>query len=206
MSIIKTRMYTLDDFEALLTIQKEAFPPPFPEELWWSKDQITAHMNTFAEGAIIAELDGVIVGSATSTLIHYTGKPHTWEEVADQGYMTNSFDPNGDSLYGIDLCVRPSYRSKGIATALYEARKALVRQNGYKRFLAGCRIPNYHQYADELDVQTYIQAVQAGEVKDLVLTFMIKQGLTPLKALPNYIDDEESRHYAVLVEWKNDQL
>ncbi|WP_062051457.1 GNAT family N-acetyltransferase [Bacillus sp. JCM 19034] len=206
MEKLTIRPYTQEDFEQLLDVQKEAFPPPFPEELWWSKDQIASHIDTFPEGAILAEIDGTVVGSATSTLIRFNGEPHTWEEIADNGYIVNSFQSNGDSLYGIDVCVRPSYRGKGIAKALYEARKELVRTNGYKRFLAGCRIPNYYQYANEFDVQSYIKAVEAGEISDLVLTFMLKQGLTPIQALPNYLIDEESLHYGVLVEWKNDQI
>jgi hypothetical protein len=57
----------------------------------------------------------------------------------------------------------------------------------------------------ELDVETYVKAVQQGDIKDLVLTFMLKQGLTPLQVLPNYLKDDKSLNYAVLVEWKNDK-
>ncbi|GAE26835.1 hypothetical protein JCM9140_2939 [Halalkalibacter wakoensis JCM 9140] len=206
MSTVRVRPYTLADFNGLLDIQKEAFPPPFPEDLWWSRDQIEAHVMTFPEGALLAEENDVAVGSATSLLVTYDGKPHTWEEVADDGFIKRSHDPNGDSLYGIDLCVRPSYRGKGIAGALYEARKETVRKLGLKRFIAGCRIPNYHEYADKLTADQYVEAVQKGEIKDLVLTFMLKQGLRPLQVMPNYLEDEESLDYAILVEWRNDQL
>ncbi|KGA95717.1 N-acetyltransferase [Alkalihalobacillus alcalophilus ATCC 27647 = CGMCC 1.3604] len=202
MSGVIIRRYTLEDFPALLEVQKEAFPPPFPEDLWWNKDQIQAHVTTFPEGALLAEIDGVVVGSATSLLKQYDGKPHTWEEVADSGYIQASHHTNGDSLYGIDVCVRPSYRGIGVARALYQARKETVLQLGLKRFLAGCRIPNYHEYAKEIDVQTYVNKVKNGDIRDLVLTFMLKQGLQPLQILPNYLDDEESCHYGVLVEWQ----
>ncbi len=206
MSEVKIRRYTLEDYDQLLDVQKEAFPPPFPEELWWSKEQIASHVETFPEGALLAEIDGVVVGSATSLIIQYDGKPHTWDEVADHGFIKQSHQQKGDSLYGIDVCVRPSYRGKGIAQALYQARKDIVRELGLTRFLAGCRIPNYHEHADKLDAEAYMRAVEKGEIKDLVLTFMIKQGLKPLQVLPNYLDDEESLDYAVLVEWKNDRL
>ncbi|MDT8861898.1 GNAT family N-acetyltransferase [Alkalihalobacillus sp. MEB130] len=206
MSKVNVRPYKMTDFESLLDVQKEAFPPPFPEDLWWNREQIEAHVTTFPEGALLAEIDGVVVGSATSLLIAFDGKPHTWEEVADDGYIRKSHNPNGDSLYGIDLCVRPSYRGKGIAGALYEARKDTVRQLGLKRFIAGCRIPNYHEHADRLDAESYVKAVEKGEIKDLVLTFMLKQGLHPLQVMPNYLEDDESLDYAVLVEWRNDQL
>ncbi|WP_100405776.1 GNAT family N-acetyltransferase [Bacillus solitudinis] len=196
------RPYTIDDFEGLLDVQKEAFPPPFPEELWWSREQIQAHFETFPEGALLAEDDGIIVGSATSLLIAFNGESHTWEEVADRGYIRNSHNSNGESLYGIDVCVRPSYRGQGVAKALYEARKETVKQLGLKRFLAGCRIPNFHEYAHKMNVEDYIEAVTRGSIHDLVLSFMLKRGLTVVQPLPNYLADEESLNYAVLVEWR----
>lgn len=30
------RNYREEDFAELIRIQKECFPPPFPEELWWN--------------------------------------------------------------------------------------------------------------------------------------------------------------------------
>lgn len=198
------RSYTADDYEELLAVQREAFPPPFPEELWWKREQIEAHVELYPEGAMVAVCDGVIAGSATSLLVRFTGKPHTWADVADNGYIRRSHDPSGDSLYGIDLCVRPSYRSRGVAAALYEARKELVVRSGLQRFLAGCRIPGYHRYADRMSAEQYVSLVAAGELKDMVLSFMIRQGLKPIQVLDDYLEDEESLNKAVLVEWKNE--
>ncbi|SFJ46926.1 GNAT family N-acetyltransferase [Thermoflavimicrobium dichotomicum] len=203
---VRVRTYTLADYPGLLQVQREAFPPPFPEELLWSKEQIRSHIETFPEGAMVAEIDGEIVGSATSLIIQYTGEPHTWAEVADHGFIRNSHQPDGDSLYGIDLCVRPSFRGRGVARALYEARKALVRRLGLKRFLAGCRIPGYHQVHEQYSAEEYVEKVKNGELNDLVLTFMIKQGMRPLQVLPEYLEDEESLNFAVLVEWQNPDL
>lgn len=203
---VNIRPYTLDDYEQLLDVQREAFPPPFPEELWWSREQIASHVRAFPQGAMAADVNGTIVGSATSLIVRYDGKPHTWEQVADRGYIAASHVPDGDSLYGIDVCVRPSARGLGIAGRLYEARKELVVRLGLQRFLAGCRIPGYHQHADRLSAEQYMMAVARGELKDQVLSFMLKQGLTPLEALADYLEDEESLNYAVLVEWSNPRM
>ncbi|SEM90174.1 GNAT family N-acetyltransferase [Lihuaxuella thermophila] len=200
---IRVRPYTLDDFEALLTVQREAFPPPFPEELLWNREQIAAHVEVFPEGAMVAEVDGIIAGSATSLIVRFTGEPHTWAEVADDGYIRRSHQPDGDSLYGIDLCVRPSFRGHGVAQALYEARKNLVRSLGLKRLIAGCRIPGFHRYAGSMTAEEYVQKVVQGELKDLVLSFMVKQGLKPVQVMDDYLEDEESMNKAVLVEWLN---
>lgn len=200
---VTVRPYTLKDFDGLIDIQREAFPPPFPEGLWWNREQIAAHIDNFPEGAMLAEWNGKIVGSATSLIIHYDGSPHTWAEVADEGYIGGSHDPDGDSLYGIDVCVRPSFRGKGIAKALYAARKKLVMRLGLKRFVAGCRIPGFHRYAHDMNADEYVRRVTNEEIYDMVLSFMIKQGLTPLQILDHYVEDEESLNKAVLVEWRN---
>ncbi|KYG29292.1 GNAT family N-acetyltransferase [Alkalihalobacillus trypoxylicola] len=202
MNHLSVRPYTITDYPGLLALQKEAFPPPFPEELWWKKTQIQAHIDSFPEGALAAELNGIIVGSATSLLTTYTGQPHTWDEISDNGYIKASHEIQGDSLYGIDVCVHPRYRGLGIAQALYDARKRLVTQQKLKRFIAGCRIPNYHIYQKQMTVEQYIERVVHFEIKDDVLSFMLKQGLQPLQILPNYLEDEESCHYGILVEWK----
>lgn len=206
MATIHIRPYTLADFDALLDVQREAFPPPFPEELWWSREQITAHMETFPAGAMLAEVDGVVVGSATSLIVKHRHEPHTWAEVADDGYIRTSHQPDGDSLYGIDICVKPSWRGRGIAQRLYEARKELVVQLGLKRYLAGCRIPGYHRVAAQMAAAQYVEAVTAGKLQDTVLSFMLKQGLHPVGILDDYLDDEESLNKAVLVEWVNPRL
>ncbi len=201
MKDIIIRPYTLDDYNGLLSVQKEAFPAPFPEDLWWSKEQIQAHVQTFPGGALLAVIDGTIIGSATSLLITYKRKAHTWAEVADHGYIRGSHDPAGDSLYGIDVCVHPRYRGAGVATALYAARKQFVLRHGLTRFIAGCRIPGFQRYEAEMSVETYVNKVSAGKLYDQVLSFMLRQGLQPLHILPNYLEDEESCHFGILVEW-----
>ncbi len=59
------RPYTVADFDQLLRIQVECFPPPYPQEQLWCSGQIASHEWYFPEGALAAELDGEVVGSAT---------------------------------------------------------------------------------------------------------------------------------------------
>ncbi|MEW6660929.1 MAG: GNAT family N-acetyltransferase [Bacillota bacterium] len=203
---IVVRQYTMDDFEGLIELQRESFPPPFPPELWWKREQIAAHLETFPAGAMVAELHGRMAGSATSLIIKYDGQPHTWEEASDNGYIKGSHQPDGDSLYGIDICVSPRFRGKGVAKALYDARKELVTRLGLKRFLAGARIPGFHHYASRMAVEDYVNLVVKGELHDPVLTFMLKQDLHPVQIIEGYLEDAESLNTGVLVEWLNPKL
>ena len=52
------RPYTLGDMEGMIAIQRASFPPPFPPELWWQKEQLLEHITRFPEGALCAEVNG----------------------------------------------------------------------------------------------------------------------------------------------------
>lgn len=204
---ISVRPYTIADVPQLVRIQSECFPPPFPEELLWQPQQIASHIVHFPEGALCACLGDELVGSATSTRLHFSPEhpDHSWAEVADEGWI-RTCDPTGDTLYGIDIAVRPSMRGHGVARALYQARFALVRRLGLVRFLAGSRLSGYHHYR-YLTPEAYASEVVAGVLRDPVITPQLKAGLRPLQPLHvvhDYLTDADSSDCALLMEWLPD--
>lgn len=198
------RNYSEQDFAELIQIQAESFPPPFPSELWWNREQLTNHVTLFPEGAICVEVEGVLAGSMTGLLVKFdpAHPEHKWEEITDNGYIRNH-DTQGDTLYIVDICIRPSHRKLGLGQLMMQAMYELVVQRGLQRLLGGGRMPGYGRYASEWTPQEYVERVVAGEVKDPVLTFLMRCGRTPVQVVPNYLEDEESRNYATLMEWKN---
>lgn len=195
------RPYTLEDLPGLLRIQAECFPPPFPPELWWRKEQIAAHVDRFAPGALCVDQDGDLLASATALIIPFDPDhpQHTWAEVADGGFL-GTHRPEGDTLYGIDMAVRPAYRGRGVARLLYQARFALVRRLGLRRFLAGSRLAGWHRHP-HLSHEAYAAEVVAGRLTDPVITPQLRAGLHPLALVHGYIEDVESGHAALLMEW-----
>jgi ribosomal protein S18 acetylase RimI-like enzyme len=105
------RNYEEKDFPGLIRVQQESFPPPFPPELLWNEQQLYNHITLFPEGALCMEIDGVIVGSMTALLVNFDLKhsEHTWDEITDSGYIGNH-NPKGNTLYVVDIGVRPAYR------------------------------------------------------------------------------------------------
>ncbi|RUL54798.1 GNAT family N-acetyltransferase [Lysinibacillus antri] len=198
------RNYTKEDFDALIAIQAECFPPPFPSELWWNKEQLTNHVNLFQEGAICIEIAGQVVSSLTGVCTQFdpSHPNHTWAEATDDGYITNH-DPNGNTLYIVDISVRPAYRSLGLGKIMMQAMYHVVIENGLERLLGGGRIPGYHKKADTLSAHEYIDAVVRGDLYDPVVSFLLRCGRKPIAIVENYLDDEESLNYGVLMEWKN---
>ena len=198
------RNYLREDFDELIQIQKESFPPPFPAELWWSKEQLENHVRLFPEGALCIEVNGELAGSITGLIVNFDpDQPeHTWEEITDDGFIRNH-DPNGNTLYIVDICIRPAFRKMALGKLLMQSMYEVVIHKKLVRLLGGGRMPGYHKQADNLSAEAYLEQVVSGKIKDPVITFLLSVGRMPIGVIPNYLEDEESLSYAVLMEWKN---
>ncbi|MGZ9584544.1 GNAT family N-acetyltransferase [Paenibacillus marinisediminis] len=202
--LITIRSYNENDIDALIDIQRECFPPPFPEELWWNEAQIRNHVRLFPDGALCVEFDGTLIGSMTGLLMKSEG--HTvhlpWAEVTDNGYIgTHRVD--GDTLYVVDISVRPQYRACGIGRILMQAMYQVVVHHRLTRLLGGGRMPGYYKVNDRMTPEQYVSAVLKGELRDPVITFLLRCGRTPVEVIHNYLDDEESCNCGLLMEWRN---
>ncbi|WP_434401973.1 GNAT family N-acetyltransferase [Planococcus sp. 11815] len=198
------RTYTEEDFSGLIEVQRESFPPPFPPDLLWNERQLGNHIAFYPEGAICVEIDGEIAGSMTGMLTKFDpNRPlHTWEQVTDSGSI-GTHDPDGESLYVVDIGIKPKFRKLKLGKLLMEAMYERVVADGLERLVGGGRMPGYHRYAHELSAEQYIENVLAGELRDPVISFLLSCGRMPVTLVPRYLDDEESRDYALLMEWKN---
>lgn len=201
---VTIRNYVKADIPGLIELQKASFPPPFSEELWWSREQLVSHIDTFPDGAFCAEVDGVIIGSTTAlrVMLQDDDLQHTWEDITDNGYIRNH-EPNGNTLYIVDICIHPHYRQYKIGKQLMQAHYQLVVQQQIRRLLGGGRMPHYSQYASAMSAEAYVEQVVNGHIYDPVITFLLRAGRMPVAIVENYLDDEESKNYGVLMEWKN---
>ncbi|KXH78775.1 GNAT family N-acetyltransferase [Sporosarcina sp. HYO08] len=198
------RNYMASDLEGMIELQAKCFPPPFPTDLWWNEKQLQNHVSLFPEGAICVEVEGEIVGSMTGLQVQFDPKNpmHTWEEITDNGYIWNH-DPNGNTLYVVDICTSPLYRKLKLGQQMMQAMYQTVVALKLERLVGGGRMPGYHRFADEMTVEQYVQAVVKGDIHDPVVTFLLRCGRMPLALIENYLEDEESHNYALLMEWKN---
>jgi GNAT superfamily N-acetyltransferase len=170
----------------------------------WPSSFLQSHINIFPIGQFCAEVNGRIVGSASSLMVSL--KPdyaeHTWYDITGQGLFINH-NPNADSLYGADISVHPEFRRKGIATMLYNVRKGLCVRLNLRRVIAGGRLYNYNKYAKIMSPKQYAKKAENGELKDPVISFQLKNDFKLIKVLPNYLYDKRSLNYAAFIEWLN---
>ncbi|MGM0844863.1 MAG: GNAT family N-acetyltransferase [Bacillota bacterium] len=198
------RNYTHSDFPGLIRVQQESFPPPFPSDLWWNEEQLSNHIKLFPEGALCIEIEGKIAGSVTGMITQYDANDfkHPWSQMTDDGYI-NTHHPDGNALYIVDIGVSPRYRGLGLGKALMQSMYEVVIHLQLERLLGGGRMPGYLKAADKLTAAQYLDAVVQGEMHDKVISFLLHCGRLPVGVIPEYLEDEESRNYAALMEWKN---
>jgi predicted amidohydrolase/GNAT superfamily N-acetyltransferase len=200
---VELRQLNIDDYEELHKSSLEAYPN-WQEDFWEKKD-IRKLVKIFPEGQFAIVIDGVVVGSALSIIVKYElfGDDHTYEEIIGR-YSFNTHNPKGNTLYGIDVFIRPDYRGLRLGRRLYDARKELCEKLNLKAIVFGGRIPNYHKYAKEMSAKEYIQKVKYKEIDDPVLNFQLSNDFHVKKILKGYMPgDKESKEYAVLLQWDN---
>lgn len=195
------RPLVIEDFDALIEMQLLCFPGMQT----WARAQIESQLNIFPAGQLAVEFEGRLVASASSLIVDSEdfSEWQDWKEIADNGYIRNH-DPEGDTLYGIEIMVHPDYRGVKLARRLYEARRELARRFNLARSIIGGRIPNYHEWADELTAREYAERVVEGQIYDPVLTTQTANGFVLKQLIPNYFpSDVHSRGYATFLEWTN---
>jgi ribosomal protein S18 acetylase RimI-like enzyme len=134
------RPLTEEDYDRVAEIQRRCFGGMPP----WTRAQFLSHLRLFPEGQIGIEYGGELVASSSSLLLDfgiYEGH-HTWAEITDNGMIRNH-NPEGKTLYGMEVMVDPKFRGMKLARRLYEARKELVRQRNLMSIVIGGRIPGY---------------------------------------------------------------
>lgn len=198
---LELRTLTIEDFDDVVALQKRCFGDMKTDTF----DQFDSQIYQFQEGQLGVFYDDRLVGSCSSLILdldEYTDT-HTWDEIADEGFIRNH-DPEGDTLYGIEVMVDPEFRGMKIGRRLYEARKDLAIKKNLKRILIGGRLPSYHKYQKDMDIYKYVREVMDKKIYDPVLTFQLKNEFIIKRIIKGYIkEDDESAGFATLMEWVN---
>ncbi|MBD3165135.1 GNAT family N-acetyltransferase [bacterium] len=198
---IRVRQLERGDFSRVVELQEICFPGQSP----WTEAEFAGQVATFPEGQLGVEADGILVAVSSSLILDFDiyGFEHTYDEITARGTISNH-NPEGDTLYGIDIMVHPDYRGQKLARRLYDARKELVLQLNLMRIVIGGRVPGYHEHKDELSVREYVQQVLSRAIYDPVLTTQLSNGFIIKRIIGNYLEeDRESAGYAILMEWPN---
>jgi GNAT superfamily N-acetyltransferase len=192
------------DFDSVIGLTREVYPTSQP----WSARQLASHLEHFADGQLVAVEVATqrVVGMAASLIVlwdDYDTKA-SWRDFTDAGMFTNHDPERGRTLYGAEVMVDPTVQGRGIGSALYTSRRALVERLGLLRIRAGARLRGYHRYAATESAEAYVARVVAGACADPTLSFQLRHGFHVLTVAPDYLhQDPESLGFAAVIEWVN---
>ena len=195
------RQLTLDDHDAVVALQQRCFP----DMPVWTTDAFRSQVTTFPEGQLGIEIDGALIATASSLIVDADEYEdwHDWRTLSDDGAISNH-DPEGDTLYGIEIQVDPVHRGKRLSRRLYEARKELCRELNLARIAIGGRIPGYGAHKGQMTAREYVQKVMDKRLYDPVLTTQVANGFVLEAIIEDYMpDDEDSAGYATSLVWPN---
>ncbi len=198
---ISVRHTRAEDVARLIELQRRTYLTIAP----WTEDRFASQLDIFPQGQVVAELDGRLVGAASSLVVLWDEWPveHTWKEITDSGTFA-THDRRGLTLYGAEVFVDAELRGMGVGRELYRARRRICRALNLKRIIACGRLPGYGQHADVIDADLYCKKVLWGDLADPVLSFQLREDFRFCGVVPGYLpEDAESRGNASLIVWLN---
>ncbi|HEU5015560.1 MAG TPA: GNAT family N-acetyltransferase [Roseiflexaceae bacterium] len=197
--IANTRAEHIDQLEEL---QRICYPTLSPEHLM-RRPHFESQLQIFPEGQHVALAGERVVGQSSTMRVNLDldHPDHSFDAIIAGGYFT-THDPDGAWLYGADMSAHPDFRRRGIASQLYDARKALVRQLGLKGMVAGGMIPGYRFHRAAMPVEEYVARVARGELTDPTLTAQLRNGFTVRGVLHGYLHDALLGDDAALIVWE----
>ncbi|MEO6063564.1 MAG: GNAT family N-acetyltransferase [Thermoflexales bacterium] len=203
---IEVRPMRIGDAEACEALDRGCFPTVDPSTIYTAK-QFRHHLGLFSEGQWVADdvRTGLQIGFTSTLRINIDfASPHLVNvyQDTDHGWF-NTHIPGGAHLYGADMCISTAYRGLGIAREFYDRRKSLCRALGLAGQVVCGLIPGYSRHRREMTAYEYVNKVIAGELHDLTLTTQLRNGFVARGLLPEYVHDDVTGGWAVLLEWRN---
>jgi predicted amidohydrolase/ribosomal protein S18 acetylase RimI-like enzyme len=201
---LDVRQMAIEDIPAVAALSRKVYGKHS-----FNRNMLAGQLANFPEGQFVAEYNGEIVGHCATFIIsgEIAFSKHSWGEITGYGYAARH-DPDGDYLYGMEVCVDKEYRGLRIGQRLYDARKRLCETLRLKGIVFGGRMPNLAKRMKQCGTaEAYLEQVQNRKLRDPVVAFQTRNGFEIIGVLPGYLpSDTASMGYAAHMVWYNSKV
>lgn len=201
------RNATLKDIPGIITLSDRVYEGT--GMYGYTEGPLTGQMNNFPEGQFVAVVGDTVVGYCATFRIggDVALVAHDWTSITGNGYASRH-DPEGDWLYGMEVCVDPEYRGYRIGERLYNERKQLCQRLGLQGVVFAGRLPTLSKRLKRYgSVEEYVEAIKAKKQRDPVLSFQLHNGFEIHGIIPHYLDaDRASMGYGIHLVWRNPKV
>src|SRR5262245_42768287 len=125
----RIRLVASSDYEAIIEICKSVYPTETP----YTRDELDDHRQVFPQGQFVAAHDSGDVAGVHFTLRLRLMDFHiddSWDVLTAGGSFLDH-NSQGPTLYGADIMVHPAHQHHGIAHALTDQARFLVKKNDF---------------------------------------------------------------------------
>ena len=201
-TIVHSQLSMVEELEA---VQRAAFPTLAEDEIITAA-HYAAHIRRFPEGQFaVLNAAGQAVACSTdfrTSAVDFNHFEHRYIDAVANNWLSHH-DPQGEWLYGADIGVLPTYRRRGIARCLYEARRNVIRSLHLRGHVAGGLLKGFSAHKAHMSVEEYVAKILAGELVDPTVSVQLRCGFTVHGIIHNYVHDPVCDGKAVFLVWHN---
>lgn len=170
----------------------------------WTEEIMMEQINHYPELIyVVLDMETLNIAASGTTLCTTLDRAmhcSSWEDIS--GYRTlSTHDPDGDVIFGVDLTVDPKYQALGLSGKIISTAFLTSVIGGRKKgALLGARVPAYQKHAAKRSIEEHVFGTGSNpKTRDPEIKLYMSEGFRPLRIIPNYMDDEESLNYGVLM-------
>jgi ribosomal protein S18 acetylase RimI-like enzyme len=194
------RTATLADAAQMEEVQRICFPTLADHERL-TKEHFANHLRVFPEGQLVVTDHDRVIASSSTLRVPFPALDHTFMEITDHLWITNTHSIDGEWLYQLDIGILPAYRGLRLSTELYNAQQELVASLGMKgQVLVGMTI-GYDRYKDRYSIEEYCEKLKNNELTDPTVTPQRRAGFQWIQPIFNYLEDPTAGNCSILMAW-----
>lgn len=200
-AMVQVRAARAEDFAMVHSLHRRAHP----DRPAIAMRTIESQRHHFAEGQLVAERQGEIVGAASALVLDW--EAHALAPRRESITAADTFashDPRGDTLFAADTFVDVASRGAGVGRALLQARRQLCRRLNLRRVVTIAPLTGYAAQHGRVPVERFAMRVVMGDLPEAFMQFHLAQGFQFCGVARDYEPgDLASGGHGAILAWLN---